>query len=117
MAKYKAVIGRLSALPGGTAAYPSKTAAAGEATDTRGGASFEWETNSGWTSGFFPGLLWQLANETADPELKTAAATWTAGREVEKTETTGHDIGFMVFGSFGNGIQLDGRNKSYTEVL
>ena len=37
-------------------------------------------------------------------KFQDIAAAWTAGREVEKTETTGHDIGFMIFGSFGNGI-------------
>eukprot|EP01043_Picozoa_sp_COSAG02_P078122 COSAG02_NODE_17434_length_1004_cov_0.713812_1_plen_201_part_10 len=66
--------------------YPAKTAA-----DASG--HWGWAYQSGWTSGFYPGLLWQLANATGDASFKTAAAAATAGREVEKTETTGHDIG------------------------
>jgi len=69
--------------------YPSSTCS----------PTFDWGFSSGWTSGFFPGLLWQLANNTKDAAFTAAAKKWTAGREVEKTETSGHDIGFMIFGS------------------
>ena len=30
---------------------------------------FEWSVGTGWTSGFFPGLLWQIANETNDQDF------------------------------------------------
>jgi unsaturated chondroitin disaccharide hydrolase len=104
-AKYKAVIPKTK-----TTDYPSKTAAAAD-------GPWEWTCAAGWTSGFFPGLLWQLANATGDDAFKAAAPKWTAGREVEKTETSGHDIGFMIFGSFGNGIQLGSTNASYSDVV
>jgi hypothetical protein len=102
---YRAVIGKVK-----ESEWPSKTQASG--------GHWSWATSAGWTSGFFPGLLWQLANATADAAFATAAAQWTAGREVEKTETSGHDIGFMIFGSFGNGVQLGSSNVSgYTSVV
>ena len=101
---YKAVIAKTKATD-----WPSKTALQD--------GHWDWSYAAGWTSGFFPGLLWQLANKTGDADFKAAAAKWTAGREVEKTETTGHDIGFMIFGSFGNGIQLGSTNETYSDVV
>ena len=64
-----------------------------------------WETSTGWTSGFFPGLLWQLGNFTGNSQFSKAAASFTAGRASEATDTSTHDVGFMVFGSFGNGVE------------
>ena len=86
--KYKAVLSKTKPTE-----FPAKTAADGNL--------WSWAYSDGWTSGFFPGLLWQLSNETGDEAFKAAAAQWTAGRESEKTETSGHAIGFMIFGSFG----------------
>ena len=103
-AKYAKAIGETAATD-----YPAKTAQKAD--------RWSWEYASGWTSGFFPGLLWQLGNATGDESFATAAAKWTAGREVEKTETSGHDIGFMIFGSFGNGIQLGSTNATYSDVV
>jgi unsaturated chondroitin disaccharide hydrolase len=51
----------------------------------------------------------------------TAAAQSTAGREFEFEKfangSSGHDIGFMIFGSFGNGIQLGSQNATHAEVI
>jgi unsaturated chondroitin disaccharide hydrolase len=102
--KYKAVLSKTT-----PAEFPAKTAANGN--------RWTWAYSPGWTSGFFPGLLWQLSNATGDEAFQTAAAQWTAGRESEKTETSGHDIGFMIFGSFGNGIQLGSANATYSDVV
>lgn len=84
--------------------YPAKTA-----TDASG--IWDWQYSEGWTSGFFPGLLWQLydASGAETPTGKffaTAAAQWTKGQEREANDTGTHDVGFMIFGAFGNGIEL-----------
>lgn len=78
----------------------------------------DWVTkDSGfWTSGFFPGCLWKAYEETGDPSWRTWAEDWTAGLEDEKHNTTTHDIGFMLFTSFGNGFHLT-QEPSYKEVL
>ena len=77
-------------LKGSTATDPDKTVldAAGR---------FAWHLSDGWRSGFFPGLLWQLASHGAAASralYAQAAARFTAGREHWKTHTTTHDVGF-----------------------
>ena len=101
VAQTKKTLARLGAAPG-SPSYPSKTAK----NATTG--EWEWTTSSGWTSGFFPGTLWLLANRTGDAELFAAAKAYTAGRAVEANNTGTHDVGFMVFDSFGKGIELGG---------
>lgn len=69
-----------------------------------------------WCSGFFPGTLWYLYEYTGDEELKTMAEAYTARIEKEKYNTGTHDLGFMLYCSFGNGLRLTG-NETYPEVL
>jgi len=78
---------------------------------------YEWNVSPGWRSGFFPGILWQLYNFTGDDVFASLASKFTAGREVVKSETSTHDIGFMIFNSFGNGLLLKGGNKTYEDVI
>jgi len=58
-----------------------------------------------WTSGFFPGTLWQLYLHSSSEVLKQAAIQWNAPIEKEKLNTSDHDIGFKIYCSFGNGWQ------------
>lgn len=75
-----------------------------------------WQTSkyNGWTSGFFPGLLWKLANASAAANDGAAgwwaghAARWTAGIAPEAHDTGTHDVGFMVFTSFGAQVAATG---------
>lgn len=69
-----------------------------------------------WCSGFFPGTLWYLYEYTGDEELKTLAEKFTARVEKEKYNTGTHDLGFMLYCSFGNGLRLT-QNETYPEVL
>ena len=74
-------------------------------------------SNSGWwTSGFFPGSLWYLYEYTKDDKFKDAAIQMTSRIEKEKNNTGTHDLGFMLYCSFGNGLRLTG-DKSYNDVL
>lgn len=69
-----------------------------------------------WTSGFFPGVLWYLYEANGNKELKQQADIYTRRVEREKYTTDNHDIGFMIFCSFGNGYRLT-KNKSYLKVI
>jgi unsaturated chondroitin disaccharide hydrolase len=74
-------------------------------------------SNSGWwTSGFFPGSLWYLYEYSKDDKFKDAAIQMTSRVEKEKNNTGTHDLGFMLYCSFGNGLRLTGE-KSYNDVL
>jgi unsaturated chondroitin disaccharide hydrolase len=61
-----------------------------------------------WTSGFFPGALWYMYEHTRDPFWRGQAARWTAGLEEMADVTRTHDLGFVLFTSFGNGYRLTG---------
>src|SRR5688572_27659779 len=55
-----------------------------------------------WTPGFFPGSLWYSYEFTKDKSLATAALTWTEKLEPLKDFTKHHDLGFMMYCSYGN---------------
>ena len=59
-----------------------------------------------WCSGFYPGTLWMIYNATKDPTLKKEAENRLAILEKEKTYTGNHDLGFMMFCSFGNAYAI-----------
>lgn len=80
-------------------AYPDRTMPSGEWHTTGPGA---------WTSGFLPGTLWLLYQATGDPAWRSRAEARQAGLESQKRNTRTHDVGFMLFGSFGNGHRLTG---------
>ncbi|WP_022824937.1 glycoside hydrolase family 88 protein [Hymenobacter norwichensis] len=69
-----------------------------------------------WTSGFFPGYLWLLSEASGQPKWQTAARTYTARIEPEKTNATTHDMGFKVYCSFGQGYRLT-QDAAYRAVL
>ena len=69
-----------------------------------------------WTAGFFPGTLWYLSEFTGDAALKDSARVWTEKMEPIKTFTGNHDIGFMMYCSYGNAYRLTG-NEAYKDIL
>jgi chondroitin AC lyase len=69
-----------------------------------------------WTPGFFPGSLWYAWEQTKDPQWRRQAAAWTEKLEPLKDFTEHHDLGFMVYCSYGNGYRLTG-NKAYRNIL
>jgi len=77
-----------------------------------------WETTGcrGWTSGFFPGCLWYMYEYTGDEEWKQQAMRWTEGLEEIKDYTGNHDVGFMIFNSYGQGYRLT-NNRAYKDVI
>ena len=77
-----------------------------------------WKTAkpSDWRSGFFAGSLWYLYEERRDTALRNAAERWTAVLEEQKLNNHTHDVGFMIYCSYGNGYRLE-RRREYKEVL
>lgn len=76
----------------------------------------EWD----WTGGFFPGGLWYLYEHTQDPHIKTAATQWTEALEKAKDLTEHHDIGFVMYCSYGNALRLENdpdKIKAYQDLL
>ena len=69
-----------------------------------------------WTSGFFPGTLWYLYENDKNAVILKYAKSYTDRVEREKYTTDNHDVGFMLYCSFGNGLRLTG-DKHYEEVL
>ena len=69
-----------------------------------------------WTSGFYPGTLWMLYGYTRDERLRAEAERRLAILEKEKHFTGNHDIGFMIFNSFGNAYRLTG-DERYRKVM
>lgn len=69
-----------------------------------------------WTSGFFPGTLWYLYENTGDARFRDAARDITSRIESQKLNRGTHDLGFMLYCSFGNGLRLTS-DSSYREVL
>ena len=69
-----------------------------------------------WTSGFAAGSFWLLYDHTGDTSWRDTAAAWTDVLEDQKANTGTHDVGFMIFNSFGNGYRLVG-DKAYEAVL
>jgi unsaturated chondroitin disaccharide hydrolase len=59
-----------------------------------------------WTSGFYPGSLWYIYQNTREDSVKKAAIERTKSVEKEKLNTGDHDIGFKVMCSFGNQMYI-----------
>ncbi len=59
-----------------------------------------------WCSGFFPGSLLYIYEYTQDAEIKAEAERRLGILEKEKHYTGNHDLGFMMYCSFGNAYRL-----------
>ena len=71
---------------------------------------------SWWTSGFFPGSLWYIYEYTNDTAIRSEAERRLSILEKEKYHNKDHDLGFMIYCSFGNAYRLTG-NKQYKETV
>lgn len=66
-----------------------------------GGTAWETRESRDWTAGFWPGMLWMLADFSGDTVLERLAGRWQQGMAGERFRTNTHDLGFMIFNSFG----------------
>lgn len=69
-----------------------------------------------WCSGFYPGTLLYLYEYSRDTAIMTEAVKRLSILEKEKTYTGNHDLGFMMYCSFGNAYRLTG-NALYKAVI
>ncbi|MCB1130387.1 MAG: glycoside hydrolase family 88 protein, partial [Verrucomicrobiae bacterium] len=75
-----------------------------------------------WESGFYPGCLWYLYEYARDAGWDDAdrwlrlASDWTESLESQQFNNTHHDLGFVMFDSYGNGFRLTGRDE-YKPIL
>ena len=65
----------------------------------------------GWTAGHYPGSMWLLYEATGDAFFKERAGAWTALLAPNSKETGNHDVGFIMYCSFGNARRLLGTDK------
>lgn len=70
-----------------------------------------------WTSGFWPGVLWQLYEYTHDEVWKNKAEYYSQLLiPLSERPTMDHDLGFQMYNSLGQGYRLT-KNSGYKEIL
>ena len=69
-----------------------------------------------WCSGFYPGTLLYIYEYTKDATILSAANQKLAVLEPVKYFTKNHDLGFMMYCSFGNAYRLD-KKQEYKDVI
>ena len=79
--------------------------------DSLATSNSEW-----WCSGFYPGSLLYLYEETKEPALKTEADRMLKELEKEQFNKETHDLGFMMFCSFGNANRMEPKEE-YKQIL
>ncbi len=77
---------------------------------------YEFSNSGWWCSGFYPGTLLYLYEETKDEALYKEALRILAVLKKEQFNTGTHDLGFMMFCSFGNANRSNAKPE-YKEIL
>ena len=67
---------------------------------------YEFSNSSWWCSGFYPGTLLYLYQQTKDTALLNEATRILKDLEKEKNNTNTHDLGFIMYCSFGNASKI-----------
>jgi unsaturated chondroitin disaccharide hydrolase len=69
-----------------------------------------------WTNGFFAGILWFYYDYTKDPKWLKQAQIYTTKLTAEQYDKGTHDLGFMIYCSFGNGYRITD-DTNYRKVI
>lgn len=77
---------------------------------------YEFSNSGWWCSGFYPGTLLYLYEQTGDKELYNEAMRIMQVLEKEKNNKSTHDLGFMMFCSFGNANRIASKPE-YRDIL
>lgn len=78
--------------------------------------SFETSKSGWWCSGFYPGALLYLYEQTKDQLLLNEAERTLKILEKEKNNKGTHDLGFMMYSSFGNAERIASK-PGYKDIL
>ncbi|SKA43473.1 Glycosyl Hydrolase Family 88 [Chitinophaga eiseniae] len=69
-----------------------------------------------WTSGFYPGTLWYLYEYSKDPQILAEANKRLRLLEKEQYNRQTHDLGFMMYNSYGNALRI-APQAAYRDIL
>ena len=69
-----------------------------------------------WTEGFYPGSLWYIYENNGQNTWKQEAIRWTEALEPLKKQKGHHDIGFLIYCSFGNAYRLT-KKEEYKQII
>ena len=69
-----------------------------------------------WTPGFFPGNLWYAYEANKEPGIREAAIRWTEKLEPLQHFKDHHDLGFMMYCSYGNAYRIT-QKPAYKDIL
>ena len=74
-------------------------------------------TKEDWCAGFWPGVLWYDYEYTKDKQVLEEAENFTHSLKfLSHIPAYDHDLGFLVFCSYGNGYRLT-KNPAYKQVI
>jgi hypothetical protein len=77
---------------------------------------YEFSNSSWWCSGFYPGTLFLLYKQTKDAVLYNEALRILGSLKKEQFNTGTHDLGFMMYCSFGNANLIEPKPE-YKDIL
>ncbi len=69
-----------------------------------------------WCSGFYAGTLWYIYEQTGNNEIKKEAERALEVIKPNETYTGNHDLGFMMYCSFGNAYRLT-KKEAYKDII
>lgn len=69
-----------------------------------------------WCSGFYPGSLWLIYEQTGDSVIKEEALRSLKVIAPNQYFTDNHDLGFMMFCSFGNAYRIS-KDPAYLPII
>jgi hypothetical protein len=77
---------------------------------------YEFSNSGWWCSGFYPGTLLYLYQQTKDAGLYNEALRILGPLKKEESNTSTHDLGFMMYCSFGNANQIQPKQE-YKDIV
>lgn len=76
----------------------------------------KFDSGTDWTGGFWPGALWFVYEYTGDTLFRREAVKFTETLSGNQFNTRHHDVGFVMYCSYGNAYRLT-HSPEYIKVL
>lgn len=77
----------------------------------------EMSTSDWWCSGFFPGTLWYLYEDSGNKEIGQYASIITNRLYSQQYNKDTHDLGFMLYCSYGNAYRLTKKDSCESVLI